>query len=338
MLRLQEGNGSNYNPDEPFDVITFDFSLNGMQDFPLLVRRLRERYPDALFIYVNLFSLSTPRGAFKSKNARALIHEQGGVVYHFGSIGPATADFNYHEELDRKNPPAKVRKLFGKDKHHASSRGHKVISSKLMEIIDSHDFPPDPQVGSWLGGDVCISWFQTGKTPLQIIEGGEMKEWDEEKHKFGIEVDQEDGMIIEYNHDGTQEAIMSLQYMTKSTVPNDPYSSMYPPVLILTKQNIQGILDSKTDAKTNMTGLVRTSVVEVEHEPDEDWVYLRGLQEKVHVRRFHISAVSSIGTVKPGVNFIYIFPVEKRSYPFRLTATMVCQACSEISWSSEDAW
>ena len=164
-----------------------------------------------------------------------------------------------------------------------------------------------------------------------------MKEWDESKHKFGIEVNQEDGMIIEYNHGGTKEAAMSLQYMTKAALRTDPYSSMYPPVLVSMKQNKEGIFDSKTEAKTYMTGLVRTNVVEVENEP-RDWVYLRGLQKKESMRIFHVTAVGNIGTVKPGLNYIYIFPVEKRPNPFRLAATIVCQACSELGGSNEKAW
>lgn len=165
-----------------------------------------------------------------------------------------------------------------------------------------------------------------------------MKEWDESKHKFGIEVNQEEGMIIEYDHDGTKEAAISLQYMTKSALREDPYSSMYPPVLLSMKQNIEGIFESKTEAKTYMTGLVRKNVVEVEQQPKKDWVYLRGMHKKESMRRFHVTAVGSIGTVKPGLNFIYIFPVEKRPNPFRLAATIVCQACSTLGWSSEKAW
>lgn len=159
MLRKkEEDESSSYDPNEPFDVITFEFSINGMQGFPLLVERLRERYPDALFIYIDMFSLMTPNGAFDSKDSRELIKKQGGLVYRFGNTGDATADFNFRDEVDRSNPTEEVRKLFGKDKHHASSDGHKVTSEKLIEIIDSHKYSSHPKLGSWLGK--CYIWFQ----------------------------------------------------------------------------------------------------------------------------------------------------------------------------------
>jgi len=50
---LDEQGGS----DVDYDVITVEYSMNGVDGVPLLVRRLRDRYPKALIVYVHLWSL-----------------------------------------------------------------------------------------------------------------------------------------------------------------------------------------------------------------------------------------------------------------------------------------
>jgi hypothetical protein len=40
-----------------FDVITLEYSLNGLDGMPLLLQRLRQRYPNAVIIYIHLWSL-----------------------------------------------------------------------------------------------------------------------------------------------------------------------------------------------------------------------------------------------------------------------------------------
>jgi hypothetical protein len=44
-------------PTKSYDIILFDFVMNGTNGFPLLIQRLRERYPKAILIYVHIWSL-----------------------------------------------------------------------------------------------------------------------------------------------------------------------------------------------------------------------------------------------------------------------------------------
>lgn len=44
-------------PTKSYDIILFDFVMNGTNGFPLLIKRLRERYPKAILIYVHIWSL-----------------------------------------------------------------------------------------------------------------------------------------------------------------------------------------------------------------------------------------------------------------------------------------
>ena len=59
--------------DKNYDVILFDFVLNGTNGFSLLLKRLRERYPDAVLVYVHIWNiLSLAREASSGKSPGAI--------------------------------------------------------------------------------------------------------------------------------------------------------------------------------------------------------------------------------------------------------------------------
>jgi len=334
MLEKEHSKESNsYDPNNPFDVIIFEFSINGVRGLPLLFERLRERFPDALFIYVEMFSLRA--GNHESEDTRKIIKENGGLVYRFGTEADTAADFDFRKEVDRSNPSEEIRQLFTDDKHHASAFGHKVVATKIMELIEHQDYASDPYLGSWLGGDECTSWYENGETSL-TIDGGEMKEWDESKHKFAIEMNQQDGMIIEYHYDGKDAATIGLQYMTKMIDPfdNGMYTSLYPSVLVSITQTKYENLKKRYQAYNNHTGLVREDVLKVKKKLGE-WMYLNGANKRGNLRLFHVTDSNNIGTIKPGLNYIFLFPIEERQNPFRLTALIVCEACSQLGYNDD---
>jgi len=335
MLKKEQSKESNsYDPNNPFDVIIFEFSVNGMRGLPLLVQRLRERFPDALFIYVEMFSLGL-KGNFESKDTRKMIKDNGGLVYRFGNEADPAADFDFRKEVNLYNPSEKIRQLFADDKHHASSFGHKVVATKIMELIEHQDYTSDPHLGSWLGGDDCTSWYENGETSL-IIDGGEMKEWEKINHKFAFEINQQEGMIIEYHHDGKDAATIGLQYMTKMTGPseNDMSTSVYPSVLVSITQTKDDSLKKRYQAKNNQTGLIREDVLKPKKKLGE-WMFLNGANKRPGLRLFHVTDSNNIGTIKPGLNYIFLFPIEERQNPFRLTAFIVCEACSQLGYKDD---
>ena len=158
-----------------------------------------------------------------------------------------------------------------------------------------------------------------------------MKEWEESKHKFAIEMNQQDGMIIEYHHDGKNAATIDLQYMTKMTDPfdDDMSTSIYPSVLVSITQTKDDNLKKRYQAKNNQTGLVREDVLKVKKKLGE-WMYLNGANNNPRLRSFHVTNSNNIGIIKPGLNYIFLFPIEERQNPFRLTALIVCEACSRL--------
>jgi hypothetical protein len=330
-MMLRESKNDDPDEDVPFDVIIFEFSINGLDGFPLLVERLQERYPDALFVYVDFFSLNF--GAFESADARKLIKDSGGQVYFFGHTGDATAEFNFREEFDRENPADDARQLFADDGHHASSLGHNLMATKLVDIIDQQDLPTDPRFGSWLGGDKCTSWYDNGISSLRIISGGEMKEWDEKNHKWAIEIQGEEGVMLQIDHDGKNAAPVNLQYMTKAEDKYDNTSSKYPPVIVNIAQAwLLGAYKAKERAIKSEVELVRNDIEKVE-KIEEGWRYLSGLHKRIVMRSFHVTEISNVGILKPGINFIYVYPLETKDNPFRLTATIICEACGRLGWN-----
>lgn len=64
----------------------------------------------------------------------------------------------------------------------------------------------------------------------------------------------------------------------------------------------------------------------------EGWTFISCVHKMIGMRKFHITDIDQAGTVKPGKNFIHIYGLEKRKNPFRLTATIVCEACGRLGW------
>ena len=63
--------------DIDYDVITVEYSINGIENLDLLLRRLRRRYPGAIIIYIHVYSWLVEAVDEKSKNTIArLIRRQ----------------------------------------------------------------------------------------------------------------------------------------------------------------------------------------------------------------------------------------------------------------------
>jgi hypothetical protein len=342
LSAIENQKSNNYHPEIPFDVIVFEFSINGFSGFELLLKRIKERFPDALLIYVDLWSLT--HGSLYNEEVRQMIEDAGGYVYSLGNKDTANpiTPFDYHTlgELSKNSQqPDWIVDLFADDRHHLSENGHMLVKDQVSSIIKQYgQFSEKPRQGSWLGGDLCKSWFEDGKTPLQVIKGGSMNEWDDNKHKWAIEPD-DSGLVLEYFHDGENETPLHLNYMTKAPDRDDLYSSKYPPVIVKIAQDEADIKESKRPIigsdvliEPEMNG-INLKLRSGNGWNDEGWSFISGLNKRFDMRGFHVNDTSNVGMLKPGRNIILIYPVGKREYPFRLTATIVCDACVELGFA-----
>lgn len=206
-----------YEDGDNFDVILLEFSINGHEGFPMLLHRLKERYPDALFIYIDLYSYNLNQFD-TTAHAIELTERIDGVIWQFSKK-------NTWEDSDLLN-------LYAGDRHHLNAKGHEIILKGVSEVIIAHGTNSEPRLGSWLGGDKCNSWYMTGEADLGYDDEAQMVNFDKKNHKYALEIG-DNGAVLEYNHEGDKDAHLSIGYMTKcNDLENDgKRSTIYPPVV-----------------------------------------------------------------------------------------------------------
>jgi hypothetical protein len=83
-----------------------------------------------------------------------------------------------------------ILQLFAEDHHHLSAKGHEWIADRVAEVLQKHAKSIDltsAEQGSWLEGDLCLSWFKSGVFANKITaQGGEM--WEFAQYKFAYEI------------------------------------------------------------------------------------------------------------------------------------------------------
>lgn len=310
-----------FNPNTSFDVIILEFSVNGTVLFDLLIKRLQERYPDALFIYVDLISLVTANPIQHSELSK-IRNNVNGNMYSFPK--PKSRNSKEMEKFEW---------LYARDNHHLNHEGHKLVKDNIDKIISKADIPEKLMLGSWHGGDSCHSIFGTGQVNFDFVGNATFSEFDTKKQQYAVDIGN-NGAVLQYRYDGEHDTDITLGYMTKCTG-EDPHSSIYPPVVIKIEQTDKMIRDAMEDFKN---GDFHVSLSEDNHVKSitDGWNFLDSVYIRVRRRKYHQSQTSIVGVVKPGLNFIYVQPLEKKENPFRVTSTVVCEACGQLQLESTE--
>lgn len=292
--------------DTNYDIIILEFTINGVRAFDWLVKRLRARYPNAIIIYVHLYSLrfniiddfgKTPYdhgiyGDFRSHTERKWYYKPPGsrqkVPPQVRDIPKEWGMYSYY--LPFPKFPADAEQWFSEDWHHLSQKGHEKVAKEILDlitVIDMNDPLKPPVEGSWGLGDKCHNWFGSGKTDLTVVKG-EMRQM----QRFGVF---QGKYTIEFNGGETgglmftntqQRAPMWVHYMSTGKV--------YPKATVQVWDN---------------------SFV-VDHEMNKDII-----GEKVETKQ--------IGWAETADNFITFTPEFGFQEPFRLAAIGYCGACYE---------
>ena len=72
----------------------------------------------------------------------------------------------------------------------------------------------------------------------------------------------------------------------------------------------------------------RISFQEIDDEWCRDgWSFIAALNARKDQRIFHVTSLSIAGKLQPGKNYVYVYPLCEKEYPFRITAIVVCEAC-----------
>ena len=308
-----------------YDLILLDFNLNGSDGLPLLVKRLRERYPDAVLVYVGLWSLMTNmEEAGTGKTILEVGHDpsrdwkwKDEDFYVTGGLPGTTCtrEICTLEELQKvmqtyggyvyefprpKSPEVCIREgwFIESDWHHLSETGHRVLANDLIFFLhDKHEalFNNYKSVGEWGLGDQCYNWMSSGSNPLAT--NGELVDLlanvDVESNRWALQFSsEEEGEII---------------VDSKFDIPvplGIAYFSRYDPAdFNIVVISVNDETSYEIDPSINKSGL--------------------------YIKNAVMSTFAHIGNASPGKNIIKITTKEIRSRPFQVTGIFLCGACAE---------
>lgn len=218
-----------------YDVILLEFSINGVLSTEFLITRLKQRFPDALIIYVHLESLTHPVDKSLTVEYFEKLMEPSGGLYYMLPKQDAyevvkrnleRGEVTHEKESDGSDNLPDFLSLYADDEHHLSELGHKFIANEIMKLLYDHlkenpdKLPPlEPSVGTWGGGDHCYMWLSSwGYFPESLSSegGGKFAIFDELKKKYSYEIEYGEHTSFEFERkdlDGKQIPI-HLVYMT----------------------------------------------------------------------------------------------------------------------------
>lgn len=217
-----------------FDVIMVEFSLNGFNGLPTLVKRLQYKYPDAHFIYLNLYSLRTytvkDSNNKLSWSGETRIKVPPGIKQLWDMIQGYVYEFPVPENANDASL------WFAKDSHHLNKMGHEQITHDLLEYMNSITLEyfqspplqvPKDMLRKWGFGDQCENWLMTGITSIKFSE--ESAKFGTFDGKFSLDFTSE-GSIMVFNEMNVRVPL----YLTFMNGPNN----MYPETEVVFNQKV----------------------------------------------------------------------------------------------------
>lgn len=275
-----------------FDVIMMEFTLNGIAGMDFLLERVHARFPEALIIYVDLYSLMhetmdkvSKRTPFKltkdptidwvwsthrsnHDSVKEMIQDSvtsvGGLLYEF----PRTV------------LPMEMVDYFGDDWHHLSPKGHVEVADAIMDLMSKEwTRPMRPTLGTWGKGDNCYNWFATGEVALPY-GGGTINKLND--YKYTIEFS--GAGTVAFKNYKNQPIPLFLSFMS--------HESYYP----ITDISVNGRM-VVIDPSTYATG------------------------------HYHLMKTDRVGYADPTANILQIRAHPGSNQPFRLAAIIMCGSC-----------
>lgn len=313
-----------------YDVIMFDFVMNGTDGFPKLLERLRARYPDAIIIYVHIWSiLNLAYDADTRENARQANFDpdrnwQWASEDTFNGHGAKNCgrEICSAAEMEKlvedaggiiwKMPLPETPKIaiesgwFSDDWHHLAAKGHRMIAQSLLNLLQpmkAQVFRPK-QLGTWGAGDQCYNWFQSGEIDVEythakvndLLAGQSVNLGDPDFKKVTLEFDPVLGGSISFVSKFDKAVPIGLAYM----------SIAEPADYQVVDVKVGGSEAVRIDPSVNTSSM----------------------------KAAHITIFSHIGLALPGDNTITISPVDQRKNPFRVIGVYLCGDCAPDSMGS----
>jgi hypothetical protein len=301
---------------DSFDVVVLEFDTDGFF-VAHLARRMRERYPHAYIILVEMWKMVFYRNIRDGKPVLQWLQDKGfGKLSGPGKIGPSFSEFIYKnsspedwqygdpgfdpdiytqlEDLGvgvvRSRVPQNLHEalfhtnVFLADLHHYTVIGHYHVASLILRHLDQVGIRTehDSVLGPWDDRDQCENWFRNGFTNLTYDTANiEMNEFAPAKH--ALEIRASEAWIKVFNPDDHDKRL-SLDIMLAQP------DCKYPLVEI-------SLLGSKA------------APVTTECPATSQYVWQVNVQTRIIV-----------GRVRPGENVVRIRALEEnKEWPFRIT-------------------
>jgi hypothetical protein len=286
-----------------FDVITLEFHPCGDNSFEFLLKRLRDRYPDAVIIFVHLWY-----PLFLRENETGMTPGQLGknpdLNWTFIDGEPCASPWMvtvaekygaYVYRLPENPRLAFDNNWFQDDWHHPTEACHKEIANGILEILSQHqeELFKYKVLGSFGLGDQCMSWYQDGGKGLSVYVDGENIA---EKtvligsgNKYAVEIDSFKGGVITFVSNLDELVPVGLMIM------------------------------SLKDGKYSVAEVGVNSQDPVKVDPNFNTHGHQGA---------HVSMLHQVGFAQKGSNTILIRIIDARERSFRVTGLVLCGVCS----------
>lgn len=328
--------------DEEYSVILLEYSLNGIEYLVPLLYRLRKRYPNALIIYIHLWS---PRMMIEDEQTNQLLKND--VMNPDNKLTFKQMDQKFNEiiadesihwkwnkaELQKardildkatnmvqsvngivwtypleSNPKSMIH-LFSHDFHHLNEDGHKFIAGEVREILREHSLITDK---GWL---MTNSNSETKKSSGSWGKGDQCYNWFETgqsplEHKGGV----------------LKRFVKPDKFAHEITLVNGTASITFenksPWPLPLKVMHMVWTEDKYPKAKVT---------IDAQQNNDNGSSSITSILNPIHpregMRMWHITYLSVVGVVQPGWNTLSIDCLETRLKPLRIIGIAMCGDC-----------
>lgn len=353
---VREGNKQKNKQDVlEFDVIMLEYSLNGLDGMPLLLKRLRQRYPKAVILYVHLWSLrmsvdnavtgAKPRDeltkGLKFKDADANINAMLADPNAKWAWGPkmksdseairdaalrdveAVGGHLYQVPMPDESPQVAFEEhWFGPDYHHLSRQGHAMVAEQLAALLLADNEAILNSAGSRIGDvqKTDIHQITLGATAAELGTwgaGDHCYSWYETGTHPDVQVD--GGTVKNFVKNDKWAVNVGLTFGQPAIITFPNTKDQPQPVMLMIMSWGPGVYPkAKIDLRS--PGFVgnQTSIL--------DPLHSNPLHHVFHVTRTaHIGWANADSSSKVTVD-----PIEDVQRPLRVIGIVMCGACLEM--------
>jgi len=312
--------------DEQYDVIILEYYMFGQEGLIPLAKRIRERYPDAIIVFIRLWGpdrilrkdshINLPSWARDKGFDSSFIHDkafhdvylnEGGNNWFFWSgnknqkeiqeeavtaVGGYLISMPWNEKPDGPGGWLDIGdNMLANNSFCPSAQGHEDITNKVKEIVDRVGVPKNPRMNPFSVVDQCYNWLQTGeiKEGMSFGPNGSMEKMFNTL-KYAVEYDfdkDHEGNWFDVENQSNQEMELQIGFMATGPPP-----SKYPKV-VATFDGVDILLNPVADSSYG-----------------ENTV--------------HVDLQQKIGMLKPNAKErIHFRALEKTEWPFRLVEVMI---------------